>query len=138
MRAEKKSPDARAYASPLAKRQRSGPRLPLSDVEQPARGALWNFWKMSTLMKALRGSGLGTEIVNAVVIEAKERGCYKLVATSRYARPRVHGALCASRIQGSRKRVQDRPLEFRAPPASALLTNHFVEGHTDAWASRLT
>ena len=40
--------------------------------------------------ESVRGSGLGTEIVNAVVIEAKERGCYKLVATSRYARPRVH------------------------------------------------
>ncbi|TMG90309.1 MAG: GNAT family N-acetyltransferase [Betaproteobacteria bacterium] len=37
-----------------------------------------------------RGSGLGTEIVNAVVTEAKGRGCYKLVATSRYARPKVH------------------------------------------------
>ena len=40
--------------------------------------------------EAMRGSGLGTEIVNAVVAEAKDRGCYKLVATSRYARPKVH------------------------------------------------
>src|SRR5437773_10052845 len=40
--------------------------------------------------ESVRGSGLGTEIVNAVVAEAKDRGCYKLVATSRYARPRVH------------------------------------------------
>jgi len=40
--------------------------------------------------ESVRGSGLGTEIVNAVVVEARDRGCYKLVATSRYARPRVH------------------------------------------------
>jgi len=40
--------------------------------------------------ESVRGSGLGTEIVNAVVTEAKGRGCYKLVATSRYARPKVH------------------------------------------------
>ena len=40
--------------------------------------------------ESVRGSGLGTEIVNAVVTEAKCRGCYKLVATSRYARPKVH------------------------------------------------
>ena len=40
--------------------------------------------------ESVRGSGLGTEIVNAVVAEARDRGCYKLVATSRYARPRVH------------------------------------------------
>src|SRR5258706_4963417 len=38
----------------------------------------------------LRRSGLGTEIVNAVVTEAKRRGCYKLVATRRYARPKGH------------------------------------------------
>ena len=40
--------------------------------------------------ESVRGSSLGTEIVNAVVAEARDRGCYKLVATSRYARPRVH------------------------------------------------
>jgi GNAT superfamily N-acetyltransferase len=40
--------------------------------------------------ESLRGHGLGTEIVNAVIGEAKARGCYKLIATSRYARPRVH------------------------------------------------
>jgi GNAT superfamily N-acetyltransferase len=40
--------------------------------------------------EAVRGSGLGTEIVNAVIVEAKNHGCYKLVATSRYARPKVH------------------------------------------------
>lgn len=37
-----------------------------------------------------RGRGLGTEIVNAVIKEAKARGCYKLVATSRHTRPKVH------------------------------------------------
>ena len=40
--------------------------------------------------ESVRGSGLGTEIVNAVVVEARDRGCYKLVATSRYTRPKVH------------------------------------------------
>src|SRR5436853_1241795 len=37
-----------------------------------------------------RGSGLCTEIVNAVVTEANGRGCYKFVAKSRYARTKVH------------------------------------------------
>src|SRR5258706_14198365 len=40
--------------------------------------------------EAVGGSGRGPEIVNAVVAEAKDRGCYKLVAKSRYARPKVH------------------------------------------------
>lgn len=37
-----------------------------------------------------RGSGLGTKLVNEIVAAAKENGCYKLVATSRDSRPKVH------------------------------------------------
>jgi len=40
--------------------------------------------------ESLRGEGLGTEIVNAIISEAKARGCYKLIATSRHARSKVH------------------------------------------------
>ena len=37
-----------------------------------------------------RGQGLGTALVREVVAVAKEAGCYKLIATSRTARPKVH------------------------------------------------
>lgn len=37
-----------------------------------------------------RGKGLGTKLVEAVIAEAKERGCYKLIGNSRYSRPQVH------------------------------------------------
>ena len=37
-----------------------------------------------------RGSGLGTALVNEVIAAARETGCYKLVATSRASRPKVH------------------------------------------------
>ena len=37
-----------------------------------------------------RGSGFGTALVNEVVAAAREAGCYKLVATSRASRPKVH------------------------------------------------
>lgn len=39
---------------------------------------------------SLRGEGLGRTIVKAIIEEAKARGCYKLIATSRYSRPSVH------------------------------------------------
>ena len=37
-----------------------------------------------------RGGGLGTTLVNEVVAAARAAGCYKLVATSRASRPKVH------------------------------------------------
>lgn len=37
-----------------------------------------------------RGGEIGTALVRRVIAEAKRRRCYKLIATSRYARDRVH------------------------------------------------
>lgn len=38
----------------------------------------------------LRGQGIGTKLIMKVIEEAKANKCYKLLATSRYARTRVH------------------------------------------------
>ncbi len=45
--------------------------------------------------ETLRGSGIGRALVEAVIKEARARGCYKLVATSRAERPRVHALYVA-------------------------------------------
>ena len=37
-----------------------------------------------------RGSNVGTALVKRVIAEAKRHGCYKLVATSRHSREKVH------------------------------------------------
>ena len=37
-----------------------------------------------------RGGGLGSALVEEVVAAARRAGCYKLVATSRASRPKVH------------------------------------------------
>jgi GNAT superfamily N-acetyltransferase len=37
-----------------------------------------------------RSKGLGTELVEELIKVAKENNCYKLIGTSRYARPKVH------------------------------------------------
>ena len=37
-----------------------------------------------------RGNGLGTTLVGEVIAAAKDAQCYKLIATSRDARPKVH------------------------------------------------
>ena len=38
-----------------------------------------------------RKQGLGSELVTYVIARARELGCYKLIATSRYERDYVHG-----------------------------------------------
>ena len=37
-----------------------------------------------------RGSGLGKKIIDAIIQMAKDAGCYKLIATSRTDRPKLH------------------------------------------------
>ena len=38
----------------------------------------------------LRGRGIGTQLLNEIIEEAKKNECYKIVATSRHSRPKVH------------------------------------------------
>lgn len=40
---------------------------------------------------SLRGGGIGKILVQKVIDEARERNCYKLICTSRYEKPQVHG-----------------------------------------------
>lgn len=40
--------------------------------------------------KTHRGKGIGTTLVQAVIEGAKEYGCYKLLAQSRYGKEKVH------------------------------------------------
>lgn len=40
--------------------------------------------------KSQRRKGIATQLLNQVIGEAKEKRCYKIVATSRYDRPEVH------------------------------------------------
>jgi len=37
-----------------------------------------------------RGKGLGTQLVEAVIAEAKRLHCYKLIAQSRHGKPQLH------------------------------------------------
>jgi len=56
--------------------------------------------------KSYRSQGTGTELVNQIIKEAKKQKCYKLIATSRYSRPKVHALY-------KRLGFEDRGKEFR-------------------------
>jgi GNAT superfamily N-acetyltransferase len=53
-----------------------------------------------------RGAGLGAILVREVVGAAREAGCYKLIATSRNSRPKVHELY-------RRLGLEDHGIEFR-------------------------
>ncbi|MGF1590921.1 MAG: GNAT family N-acetyltransferase [Pleurocapsa sp.] len=40
--------------------------------------------------ESYRGKGIGSELAKKVIETAKESNCYKLIATSRISRPKVH------------------------------------------------
>ena len=40
--------------------------------------------------ESLRGQGIGTKLVKFLITKAKKLKCYKLIATSRFERERVH------------------------------------------------
>ncbi len=40
--------------------------------------------------ESVRGQGIGTKLVNDVIATARQKSCYKLIATSRHSRPKVH------------------------------------------------
>jgi len=54
----------------------------------------------------LRGQGIGTKLLNEVINEAKRNECYKIVATSRHSRPKVHKLY-------KRLEFKDQGIEFR-------------------------
>ena len=42
------------------------------------------------VVEEYRSKGYGSKILDALIAEAKKRGCYKLIGTSRHSRPKVH------------------------------------------------
>jgi GNAT superfamily N-acetyltransferase len=40
--------------------------------------------------ESVRNKGLGSDLVKKVIEEARIKGCYKLICTSRYEKPKVH------------------------------------------------
>ncbi len=50
----------------------------------------FGFMEDVCVVEEMRGKGLGTSLVKRVIALAKEKGCYKLVATSRHSREKVH------------------------------------------------
>lgn len=55
---------------------------------------------------AHRGNRYGTRLVEEIIALAREKGCYKLIATSRHTRPKVHQLYMALGFQ-------DHGKEFR-------------------------
>ncbi|PSB22354.1 GNAT family N-acetyltransferase [filamentous cyanobacterium CCP2] len=57
-----------------------------NDLHDEPFGLMENVWVDETY----RGQGIGSDLVNTIIQQAKEKGCYKLIATSRSSRSQVH------------------------------------------------
>lgn len=65
-------------------------RATLFILENDLRRRQYGYMEDVFVDENLRGQGLGTELVNEIIKIAKQKKCYKIVATSRYAREAVH------------------------------------------------
>jgi len=131
MRAEKKSARCEGVRLSIKRNGKEVARAYLFLMWNSLHERPLDFWKMSTLMKSVRGFGSGYGDRKCRGYRGERARMLQAGRNKSICETGFMSFMCVS-VQGSRKRVQDRPLEFRAPPASALLTNHFVEGHTDA------
>jgi GNAT superfamily N-acetyltransferase len=76
--------------------------LIINDLNQEPYGFLEDVF----VDESLRGKGIGTELVGKIIAEAKNCGCYKLIATSRHKREKVH-------LLYNKLGFKDHGIEFR-------------------------
>lgn len=50
----------------------------------------WGFIENVYVEQEYRSQGIGKKLVAEIIEEAKRRGCYKLLGTSRHTKPEVH------------------------------------------------
>ncbi len=50
----------------------------------------WGLMEDVFVQESQRGKGLGSKLILEVIKQAKKHKCYKLIATSRTSRPKVH------------------------------------------------
>jgi len=58
--------------------------------QQPGKQSLVGYIEDVFLDEEYRKQQLGKKIVEKIIDEAKKRGCYKLIGTSRYGRDKLH------------------------------------------------
>lgn len=56
------------------------------DVHKEPHGLLEDVF----VNESQRGLGLGTQLIETAIDEAKKIGCYKIICTSRYSREKIH------------------------------------------------
>lgn len=59
-------------------------------IRNGLRSKYYGFMEDVFVDESLRGRGIGTKLVKKIIKLAKEYDCYKLIATSRHERQKVH------------------------------------------------
>jgi GNAT superfamily N-acetyltransferase len=90
MKIDKKEISAKAVKLYVEKDGKEIARAYLYIIKNDLHPEPYGFLEDVFVDESLRGQGIGTELVNRIVAEAKAQGCYKFIATSRYGREKVH------------------------------------------------
>ncbi len=59
-------------------------------LENPNRGKRWALLEDVMVEPNYRGQGIGNTLVKEIIQTAKDEGCYKIIAASRFSRENVH------------------------------------------------
>ena len=87
---KQKTIEAKGLKIYLENESRIVARATLFILENELRGRKFGYLEDVFVDERLRGQGIGTNLVNEIIKLAKEQKCYKIVATSRHEREKVH------------------------------------------------
>ncbi len=65
-------------------------RIRIYYIENDLHSKPYAFLEDLYVEEEFRGQGFATELLKRAIATAKEKGCYKIIGTSRYGREKVH------------------------------------------------
>jgi len=90
MQIEKKTTQAEGIKFSVFKEDKEIARASLYMIKNDLHKTPYGLLEDVFVDETQRGHGIATDLVNAIIEEAKKQKCYKLICTSKNSKPKVH------------------------------------------------